>query len=53
MEKKEAIREWCVERSIELLKLGMVRHPDAGVDSVEVVGVAKVIEEYITSPTDN
>ena len=46
MEKKEAIREYCIAEAVKLLQPALAKEPVADID--DVLEVAKKLEDYIT-----
>lgn len=46
MEKKEAIREYCIAEAMKLLQPALTREPIADID--DVLEIAKKLEDYIT-----
>lgn len=47
MEKKEAVREYCIDRAIDLCVAGKEETYEVPED---IIKIAKILEEYISSP---
>ncbi len=47
MEKKEAVREWCIDIALSALSRTALAD-NAAIDSEEVIEYAKELEKYIT-----
>ena len=46
MEKKEAIREYCLTEAMKILQPALAKEPTADID--DILAIAKKLEEYIT-----